>query len=106
MRWTLSYTILLLIALLTAGCAAGPLGPPPLPLGPDLEWAAFAVAALAGVFWLTREAHSRYWLRGSGRGNPQAYDILQERYAKGEISREEYLRMASDLGAYQHPPGA
>lgn len=34
-------------------------------------------------------------------GNP-AYRILDERYARGEISLEEYRRMKSELG---HDPG-
>jgi|WetSurMetagenome_2_1015567.scaffolds.fasta_scaffold741620_2 putative membrane protein len=35
-----------------------------------------------------------YW--GSGRSGARA--ILEERYAKGEIQREEYLQKKQDLG--------
>lgn len=34
---------------------------------------------------------------GAGASRGGAIDILNERYARGEISREEYLRMREDL---------
>ena len=39
-------------------------------------------------------------LSGSGRGahRRHALAILEERYAKGEINREEYLQKKQDLG--------
>jgi len=101
-RRTLSYTTLFLITLL-AGCAAGPPAPPPLPMGPGLEWIAFLLVAIGGVVWLTRNGLSQYWPRGSGTTSSRAHDLLRERYAKGEISQEEYLRVASDLEAHEHP---
>lgn len=30
--------------------------------------------------------------------NPKPYEILKERYARGEISREEFQELRSDLG--------
>ena len=47
-------------------------------------------ALIAGVWWLA----SRY----RGRG-PAALDILRERYARGEISQEEFERQRRDLAA-------
>jgi uncharacterized membrane protein len=38
-----------------------------------------------------------YWWRGMNRSD--ARSILEERYAKGEIKREEYLQMKQDLGS-------
>ena len=32
-----------------------------------------------------------------GRGRPSAREVLKERYAKGEIDREEYERKMKDL---------
>lgn len=36
-------------------------------------------------------------LSGKGKASPTATDILDERYAKGEISEEEYVRMKAEL---------
>ena len=36
--------------------------------------------------------------RGSSSGRSEALTILEQRYAKGEITRDEYLRMKEDLG--------
>ncbi len=36
--------------------------------------------------------------RGTTRGQDQALEVLKERYAKGEITQEEYERMKKDIG--------
>ena len=47
---------------------------------------------------------------GGGSGGPErpafdpALNELRMRYARGEVSRDEYLRAASDLGAPISPP--
>lgn len=53
---------------------------------------ALVVVAIGATLWST--------LRGTGRNGPggrSAVDVLDERYARGEIDREEYLRRRKDL---------
>ena len=63
-------------------------------LGLGLLMALFAVVAVV-FFWLVRrppaEAHS---LR---QGRSPAHEALELRYARGELSREKYLRTKQDL---------
>lgn len=51
------------------------------------------IAVVAGVAWLSKAVASA---PGSGRSDP-ALEILRERYARGEISRDEFERMRQDL---------
>ena len=95
MRRTLLYAVPFVILL--AGCAPAPPGLPPL-LAPGLEWVGLLLVAIGGLFWLSRNGVSQFWRRNSD-SNSRAWDFLRERYAKGDISREEYLRVASDLEA-------
>lgn len=49
-----------------------------------------------------RQARGTYSSGGSGTGSeasnvPEAFRMLDERYAKGEISREEYMQRQTDL---------
>ena len=43
-----------------------------------------------------------YWWHGSGtppaNGRKESLDILEGRYARGEIQRDEYLQKKADLG--------
>ncbi|ADK82370.1 Protein of unknown function DUF2078, membrane [Sediminispirochaeta smaragdinae DSM 11293] len=55
---------------------------------------------VGGVF-LIRWALNRPgggWHEGTANDKQTAEEILDERYAKGEISREEYMQMKADLG--------
>ena len=48
-----------------------------------------------------RRRHYYYWghpWSSSSRSRDDARDILESRYAKGEIQREEYLQKKQDLG--------
>jgi len=67
----------------------------------------FWVAIIAAIVWLvvslTRQG--RLTSPGLGPGRPSALDILQERYARGEISREQYEQMRRDIeGSGGTPP--
>lgn len=60
----------------------------------------FTIVAIVALVWglggLRQEGRSP--LPGDYRGNRKsALDILQERYARGEISQAEYERMREDL---------
>ena len=50
------------------------------------------------------------WRRGSGRaaevgpGSDEALAALRLRYAKGEITRDEFLQTSQDLGGTEPPP--
>src|SRR5512133_3232798 len=84
-----------------------------------LEWVLFALLLttliLVGVnlalAWSARSARltraagprsSGFRPGGPRRGNPFA--ILGERYARGEISRDEFVQASDDLRAAQSPP--
>jgi len=56
-----------------------------------LGWIVVIAAIVVGVWWLARG------LRPSRRN--RALEILRQRYARGEISREEYESRRRDLAA-------
>jgi hypothetical protein len=106
MRRTLTYVTIVLLTLTVANCGPGLLAPgPPLPgLGPEFEWVVlFAIIVAAGA-WLGRSKFAAFFQTYDKRRS-QAFEILRERYAKGEISREEYLRIANDLDQHENVPG-
>lgn len=56
------------------------------------------LAAIGFVAWaLYRFARSRGWIGGSAARRGSSEKILEERYARGEIGRDEYLRMREEL---------
>lgn len=95
MRRTLLFAVPFVV--LVTGCAPAPPGLPP-PFAPGLEWAGLLLVAIGALVWLSRNGVSQFWHRNS-HCDSDAWDYLRERYAKGDISREEYLRVASDLEA-------
>ncbi|MFA6534201.1 MAG: SHOCT domain-containing protein [Patescibacteria group bacterium] len=58
-----------------------------------LAMVVFWCGVIAFVVWLVREAAGK----NSRSGRSSALDILEERYAKGEISQAEYLEKKKDL---------
>jgi putative membrane protein len=88
----------LYVLILGTGCA-GPLGPP-LGFGPGLDqlvfWGAIFIAGL--VLWPRVQRHFRKndGMPGTSRLS-SSMEIIAERYAKGEINRDEYLRIINDL---------
>jgi putative membrane protein len=50
------------------------------------------------VFWVAVAALLYYAIIGREEKEKSALEILKERYARGEISREEYLRMKEEIG--------
>jgi hypothetical protein len=88
MRVSLSTALLFL-----TGCA-GPLGPP---FGPGPEGDSvlgILILLLAGV--LHRSVRSR---RKPERQDASAIHVVRERYARGELTREEFQNMMRDLSA-------
>lgn len=95
--------ILFLPLLAVVGCALGPIGPP-LGLGPGMDQLVFfgLLAGIGVVVW----PRMRKWIWASNRSDQpfpmsrsenRAIAIATERYAKGEITREEYLKLIEDL---------
>ncbi|MDP1707321.1 MAG: SHOCT domain-containing protein [bacterium] len=59
--------------------------------GGGLMMLVFWVLLIAAIVWLVRE------LRGHSGGGSRALDVLKERYAKGEISKEEFESKKRDI---------
>jgi putative membrane protein len=55
-------------------------------------WLAIAALIIAGLVWLVRSQPIR-----GGQRHSTGLDVLDERYARGEITRDEYLRMKRDI---------
>jgi putative membrane protein len=58
-------------------------------------WLAILALIIAGVFWFVR-SQSGAGGRLQGRRST-SLDLLEERYARGEINREEYLQKKRDI---------
>ncbi len=50
------------------------------------------------LFWVAVAALLYYALAGREHREKDALEVLRQRYARGEISREEYLRTKEDIG--------
>jgi len=87
-------------AILMIEACAGP--PPPVPpLGPGLDWLVLLAIIGVAAYWITKRVR-QHKVGGSRSAPSHAADILRERYAKGEIPRDEFLRIGHDLDGRQH----
>jgi hypothetical protein len=89
MRVSLSSAMLLM-----TGCA-GPLGPPFVP-GPEVDsvFGILVILLFAGLLYRT----AKCW-QNPKRPESLAIHILHERYARGELTREEFQNMMRDLSS-------
>ncbi len=56
------------------------------------------IAIIVGVIWFVRKDASLGALIAPGRRS-SGLDVLEERYARGEIGRDEYLEKKRDIAA-------
>ncbi len=50
------------------------------------------------VIWIVKRLSNNYPSQTLNNTTPSAVDIAKERYAKGDIDREEYQKLLADLG--------
>ena len=65
-------------------------------LGPII-WIVILIAIVAGVVWLVRSLAARDDRQIASPHRSPGLDVLEERYAHGEINREEYLQKKNDI---------
>jgi putative membrane protein len=58
-------------------------------------WIIIIIAIIALISWAVHALPSSS--RSEGKRTPSALDVLEERYARGEIGRDEYLQKKSDI---------
>ena len=84
------------------GPCAGMMGPGMMSWGYGMGWLwfiltiVFSIAVVVGIVffirWITLSAG-----KGGMRSEESALDILKKRYARGEITKEEYEKMKKDI---------
>ena len=60
-------------------------------------WLLFLVLLIAAVVWFWRRPDRAGGEPPRAGHRPPALDVLEERYARGEIDRDEYLQKKHDL---------
>lgn len=60
-------------------------------------WLLILGAVIAGIVWLVRSASDAGIGRLHRARRPSGLDVLEERYARGEINRDEYLQKKRDI---------
>ena len=85
---------------LHSGCAPG-FGPGMGPLfGPEGVSQLMLIVVIVLVVWLIKMSRDRSAGKGDTKADgdeTKADAVLRERYARGEISRDEYLQISKDL---------
>ncbi len=62
-------------------------------------WALALVLLAGGVFWFMRSSPSIGLGHQAAAARHGGLDVLEQRYARGEVNREEYLQKKGDLQA-------
>ena len=62
-------------------------------------WLVALVLLVGGVVWFMRSSPSIALGRQAAAVRPGGLDLLEQRYARGEINRDEYLQKKGDLQA-------
>ena len=65
--------------------------------GRMLIWPLIIILVIAGLFWFARSSASRRNLPPPLDQRSPALDVLEDRYARGEIDRDEYLQKKRDI---------
>ncbi len=64
-----------------------------------LIWFFFLILVIIGGIWMIQGSVRRRDLTGRGATSDRAIEILRERYARGEINKEEFEERKRDLAA-------
>jgi putative membrane protein len=59
---------------------------------------ALIIGLVVLVIWIVKQFSNNNPSRTLNNAAPSAVEIVKERYAKGEITREEYQKLVADLG--------
>ena len=62
-------------------------------------WLLALVLLAGGVIWFMWSSPSMGLRRPAAAARPGGLDLLEQRYARGEVNREEYLQKKGDLQA-------
>lgn len=60
-------------------------------------WIVILALIIAAVVWLVRAMTHPGQTHSAGERRSRGLEVLEERYARGEIKREEYLEMKKDI---------
>ena len=103
MKKVFFFVLLLLVPLLTTGC--GPYGPMRgwenghmmnygFGYGGMFMWILFLIILGVAIYFIVQSTKSK---NVSGQSQETPLDVIKKRYAKGEITKEEFDRMKKEL---------